>query len=147
MSKSALIELNHHRPSQIRVAGPNESWVTGRARNLRDRLRVYENRPLTIYRRHGLAINQVLFLAMIVIVPGLRALWERMAFVGGVTLILLALLIVYNGLFPNTMLLLTDKKPGLFSRLWPQLLALAITAGGGLLAALLYGLIKSSPAP
>lgn len=124
--------------NEIRVQGINESWVTGKTEAIARHLRRFQNPLLTTYKKFGLTLNQVIFLAMLVFIPGIHLLWQRAVFVAAVTLMLIFLLWVHRRFIPNAVLYLSKKEPSLIERTWPTILSWLLGIVGSLIAAWMF---------
>ena len=104
--------------SLITTSSGNESWATGQGERIRKLVQMHENKLVSWYRQYGLTINSVIFLALLVVIPGIADLRGRAACVGAVWLLSTALTLIYNRLVPNTLVLVSDKTSGWWSGAW-----------------------------
>lgn len=146
INRVVVIELHAFGPNEIRAQGVRESWVVGKAETLAAFLRKHQSGIVTTYRKYGLNINGVIFLAMLIVIPDIETIPERIAFVGIVLILLLFLYWVHSKFIPNASLVLTDKRPSLFVRAWPTILSWLVAATASLAAAgVFYWLTGGAP--
>ncbi len=132
------VELDADGVNQVRVEGPEQVWVNGVMDAIYSPLKATESRALTWVRRHGLVINQLLFLAALVWLPEVEV-WENRA-------VVLALFIgamftiaqVHKRVIPNTKVMLSQNEASGWSRWLPDIAFAAITAIVGSLFSLAY---------
>jgi hypothetical protein len=138
INRLVVVEFNALGPNEIRVQGVRESWVLGRAEAIGAFLKRYESSLVTTYRKFGLNLNTVIFLAMLVVIPEIRELSARGIFVGSVFLLLLLLLWLHRRFIPNASIYLTEEKPNAFVRAWPTILSWLVAGSSSLAAAMIY---------
>ena len=135
--RNALVELDANASNMIRVQSVNESWATGKAEMLAKQLKPFEKWSITNYRKYGLGVNQVLFLTMLILLPEIRVLNIRAAFVVGVVTIAFLLLQAHKRLIPSVVIYGTAKHAGGLVRAWPSILSWIIAMTASLVAALI----------
>jgi hypothetical protein len=138
INKVVVLELNAVGRNEIRVQGINESWVTGKAESTARMLRGFEKGLVTTYKKYGITLNEVIFLATLVLIPAIQSLWQRAVFVVVVVLLLHALVWVHHRFIPNAALYLSEKEPTLLQRTGPTIMSWLIAATASLAAALLF---------
>ncbi|WP_091991931.1 hypothetical protein [Marinobacter gudaonensis] len=141
INRVIVIEFVQSGASEIRVSGINESWVLGKAESLYQILRPKQNSLVTTYRKYGLNLNAVIFIAMLIVIPDIEKWQDRTLFVVVVFVLLSFLLFVHNKLIPNTAIYLEQSRPGVFKRAWPSILSWLIAASSSIVAAYLYSLL------
>jgi len=138
VNRLVVVELRAFGDNEIRVQGVRESWVVGRSEALAAFLRRHQSRLVTSYRKFGLNLNSVIFLAMLVLIPEIGTLEARVAFVAATVVLLILLLWAHSKFIPNASLVLTDKRPNVFIRAWPTILSWLVAASASLGAALVF---------
>lgn len=141
INRVIVIEFVQSGTSEIRVSGINESWVLGKAESLYQILRPKQNSLVTTYRKYGLNLNALIFIAMLIVIPDIEKWQDRTLFVVVVFALLGFLLLVHNKLIPNTAIYLEQSRPGVFKRAWPSILSWLIAASSSIVAAYLYSLL------
>jgi hypothetical protein len=112
--------------------------VVGRSEALAIFLRNYQSKLVTTYKKFGLNINSVLFIAMLIAIPELQSLIDRVVFVLAAVVLLGALYWVHAKFIPNTSISLGEARANAFLRAWPTILSWLIAASASLAAALLF---------
>ena len=138
INRIAIVEFNAFGINEVRVQGVRESWVIGRAQSIVEYLRRYENGLVTNYRRFGLNINSVIFIAALVTFPEIRTLGNRSAFAVAVFSLLMTLLWIHRKFIPNVSISLNVLPPSRISRAWPTILSWVVAASASLAAALIF---------
>jgi hypothetical protein len=138
LNKVVVIELSALGQNEIRVQGINESWVVGKAEAIARMLRTFEKGLVTTYKKFGLTLNQLIFLAMLVLIPAIASLWQRAAFVLVVMLLLGLLYWLHSRFIPNAILYLAEQEPTLLERVWPSVLSWLGAATASLAAAFVF---------
>lgn len=138
ITRLVVVELSALGSNEIRVQGIRESWVVGRSETIAAFLRRHESRLITNYRKFGLNINSVIFLAMLVLIPEIRTIEARVTFVIATILLLVLLLWTHSKFIPNASFMLTETRPNLFVRAWPTILSWVVTTSASLAAALIF---------
>jgi len=137
INRTVNIDLLESGESAIRVSGVNESWVVGKAESLRNSLTNYENNVVTNYRKYGLNLNFIIFLAMIALVPGITTLPKRLLLVVIITMLLGILYAIHSKFIPNTLIIFGDRTSGFWARAWPSVLSWGIAISSAVIAGLL----------
>lgn len=146
INKIVIVELNSLGQNEIRVQGINESWVIGKAEAIARILRTFEKGSVTTYKKFGLTLNQIIFLAMLVLIPAIESLWQRAVFVAIVVTLLGFLYWLHSRFIPNAVIYLGEQEPTVFQRVWPSILSWVVAATASLAAAYaFYWLTRSVP--
>lgn len=135
------IELLEVGNSTVRVSGPEDTWVVGKAESVRKALSSYENSVITNYRKYGLNMNFVLFLIMLILMPSIVGLWRRLIFVSFVIILIRILFWIHSRVIPNTLILIKAKPKGSLALAWPSIFSWLMTVASSLAAALLFWLL------
>lgn len=138
INRVVIVDLNAAGQNEVRVQGINESWVVGKCQAIARMLRPFENPLVTTFKKFGLTLNQLIFLAMLVVIPAISSMWSRAAFVAVVVLLMAALYQLHNRFIPSAALYFGQREPSFFQRLWPSLASWLIAASASLAAALAY---------
>ncbi len=144
INKVVTVELNSLGQNEIRVQGINESWVVGKAEAIARSLRPFQKGLVTTYKKFGLTLNQVIFLAMLVVIPAIESLWQRAVFVLIVIVLLSVLYWLHSKFIPNAAIYLGAHEPTLFQRVWPSILSWVAAATASLAAAYVFYLLTGS---
>lgn len=146
INKVVAVDLNFLGQNEIRVQGTNESWVVGKAEAIARMLRAFEKGLVTTYKKFGLTLNQIIFLAMLVLIPAIASLWQRAVFVAFVVVLLGILFWLHSRFIPSAVLYFGKQEPTIFQRMWPSLASWLIAATASLAAALVfYWLTRRAP--
>lgn len=138
INRGVVIELRPHGPNDIRVQGVQESWVTGKAETLAIYLKNYESTPVTAYKKFGLNVNQLIFLAMLILMPSVTTVEYRALFAISVILLLSSLYWVHSKFIPNTSISLTEKTPNWLSRNWMHIISWLMAILGSVIASFIF---------
>jgi len=138
INRIVVVELRAFGINEIRAQGVNESWVIGKAEAIAGLLRRHQNSLITTYRKFGLNLNQLIFLAMLVAIPEITSLGRRALFVAAVFLLLTSLLWVHSRFIPNATIRLTGSPPTALARVWPTIVSWLFAVIASLVAAYLY---------
>lgn len=138
INKVVVVELRAYGLNEVRTQGINESWVIGRAEALAASLRKYQNTLVTGYKKFGLNLNQLIFLAMLVVIPEIESLASRAIFVAVVFALLTSLQWIHSRFIPNANIRLGDVAPTRLSRLWPTIVSWLFAVVASLVAAYIY---------
>lgn len=132
------IELLEVGDSTVRVSGPDDTWVVGKAESVRKKLAGYENSVVTNYRKYGLNMNFVLFLIMLILMPSIAGVWRRLIFVSVVIILIRILFAIHTKVIPNTLILIKAKPKGPLALAWPSILSWLLAVTSSVVAALLF---------
>lgn len=144
INRTVNVDLLEQGNSAVRVSGTNESWVVGKAESISKALRQYQSNVITGYRKYGLNLNSVIFLAMLVFIQDIPTILNRIFFVIAILTLLYILLGIHKKAIPNTIVFLEDKQPSSFQRVWPSIVSWLIGISSSLVAAFIYQLLTSS---
>lgn len=144
INKIIVIELQAYGINEVRVQGTNESWVIGRAEVLATFLRKHQNFLATGYKKYGLNLNQVIFMALLVVIPEIESLANRAIFVVVVFALLAILLQLHMRFIPNARIHFGNTTQNVFSRLIPTILSWFFAIAASIVAAYLYTWMTSS---
>lgn len=123
LNKSINIDLVEDGMSLITSSSPNESWVIGKGEMIRSVLKGHENKLVSWYRKYGLTLNNIIFLVLLVVTPGITHLGSRAALVSSVVILLIVLSQIYARLIPNTLIFVSTKQPSWWETAWISVLA------------------------
>lgn len=138
INRIVVIELRAFGSNEITVQGTRESWVVGKSQALVAFLKRHQSNLVTNYRKFGLNLNSVIFLAMLVAIPEIDTWEARTGFVIATISLLGALLWAHSKFIPNASLVLTEEKPNALTRAWPTILSWFVAASASLVAALVF---------
>lgn len=138
LNRLVVVELNASGTNELLVQGTRESWVVGRSEALASFLRAYQRNLVTTYKRFGLNINSIIFLAMLVAIPEITSWQDRVVFVVATILLLGLLYWVHANFIPNASVSLVEPRANAFVRAWPTILSWVVAASASLVAALVF---------
>lgn len=141
INKGVILELVENGISEVRVSGINEAWVLGKANSIAEEIKPSQNTLVTTYRKYGLNINTIIFLAMLVAMPEITIWPKRAIFVVTVFILLFFLYLLHSKFIPNTVIFLTEQKPSFFRKVWPTILSWLIAVSSSLFAAWIFYLL------
>lgn len=145
INRMVVVDLVDAGESAVRVSGVNETWVVGKAESIKKAVEPYENSLLTNYRKYGLNLNSLIFLAMVAVTPDIVTLTNRALFIAFITLLLMALYWSHKALIPNTLVLPETKRATYLGRIWPSALSWVIAVTSSVAASWIYSLLTKSP--
>ena len=145
INRMVVVDLVETGESAVRVSGVNETWVVGKAESIKKAVEPYENSLVTNYRKYGLNLNSLIFLAMVAVTPDIATLANRALFIGLATLLLVALYWSHKTLIPNTLVLPETKRATYLGRIWPSALSWIIAVTSSVAASWIYSLLTKSP--
>ncbi len=137
IARTVTIELRAHGANSLRVQGVQESWVIGKAEGLAIFLKKYKIALITAYKKFGLNIGALIFMAMLVIIPSINSTIFRGLFVLFIFLLLQIFVWVHSRFIPNAYICMKEKKPIWLERYWPNL----VSWGAGIASTVIAGLI------
>jgi len=138
INRLILVEFDTNATNTITVQGIQQAWVVGMAETLALKIRKYEKMLVTTYKKFGLGLNQILFLAIIVLIPEIENIWGRALFVGLGLFLLVILYVIHSRLIPNVAIYMTTQEPGWFARVWPTVLSWIVAASATLAATYVF---------
>jgi hypothetical protein len=138
ISRTVEVELSAYGQNSIRVQGIQESWVLGKAASLEAALRKHQRALITTYKKFGLNLNQVIFMAMLVAMPSITSWQGRAIFAVVVFALLTGMLFLHSKFIPNAVIQLGDATPSVFRRIWPTAASWLVAASSSLIAALIF---------
>lgn len=141
LNRLVMVELSSTGKNELLVQSTRESWVVGRSEALANFLKPYASTLVTTYKRFGLNINSVIFLAMFVAIPEIQWWGERTIFVVAVVALLGILYWLHAKVIPNTYILLRQTQPSAIVRAWPTIVSWILAASASLAAAVVFRLI------
>jgi hypothetical protein len=121
----------------VMTQGGDEAWVLGMLEKLKRGIRPFERVYMTNFKRLGFGIDEILLLAAIIYLPSLSNLRDRIVFMVGVILIIIAVKWLHNKFLPLSAIYLGQKPKGLFARFAPSASSWIIAVTAGLAASLL----------
>lgn len=146
INRLVVVELNAFGTNEVRVQGIQESWVIGKAEAIAALLKRHQSTLITTYKKFGLNLNQVIFVAMLVVMPSITTWPERALFAVAVFALLSGLLWLHARFIPNATVRMEVESPSILGRTWPTVLSWLVAATASLVAALVfYWLTKNPP--
>jgi len=146
INRLVVVELNAFGANEVRVQGVQESWVIGKAESIAALIKRNQSTLITTYKKFGLNLNQAIFVAMLVVMPGITKWTERALFAVAVFALLAGLLWLHAKFIPNATVRMEVERPSSFARVWPTFLSWFVAATASLVAALVfYWLTRTAP--
>ena len=142
INRLVIVELNAAGTNEIIVQGTRESWVVGRSEALASFFRNYQKKLVTTYKKYGHGINTIIFLTMLVLIPEIQSVFDRVVFVCGVSFILFVLYWFHARYIPNTYIILDKSSTNPFLRAWPTVVSWLSAVSASLFAAILYRILS-----
>jgi hypothetical protein len=142
LNRNAMIELTAWGENVVRVQSVQEAWAMGKAEALSRHTQSFQRTLATQFRKFGLSINVVILIAALAALPGLPTFWQRLAFGGSAFGVQALIAYLHRQYVPNFILFPSKRRPSLIGRLWPGALSWGITIIGGVVAAIIYGLLN-----
>lgn len=144
IARSVTVELKAQGSNSIRIQGSQESWVLGKAEGLSNFLNYYKTQLITAYKKFGLNINAIIFMAMLVFIPNINSIKFRALFVLAIFLLLQLFVWVHARLIPTAYICMQEKKPTWLKRHWPSLISWVAGIANTVIAGLIYYWITKS---
>lgn len=138
INRGVTLELRAHGSNDIRVQGVQESWVIGKAESLAAFLRTHESTFVTAYKKFGLNLNQLIFFAMLVLMPGIGTIENRGIFAFSVLALLSSLMWVHSKFIPNALISVSDKTPSWLARNWPPIISWLMAVVASVVASFIF---------
>lgn len=145
INRVVVVELSAHGENVVRVQGINESWVVGKAEATARMLRSYEKTLVTTYKKFGLSLNHAIFLAMLVTMPSILSLNDRIIFAAVLVALLNGLYWLHQRFIPNALISVRTEQPSLVQRISPTVVSWVGAASASLAAALVYKWLVGGP--
>lgn len=145
INRLVVVELNAFGANEVRVQGVQESWVIGKAEALASMLKRYQSILVTTYKKFGLNLNQFVFLTMLVIMPSVPALTDRVFFAVAVFVLLTGMLWLHARFIPNASIYLGEASPTFISRSWPTVLSWLVAASATIAGGLVLYWLTTNP--
>lgn len=128
-----MFELNSEGQNEVRTQGIHEPWVVGTAEGIARTLKESEKFLWTTFRKFGLGLNQIIFVAMLVFIPEIASVGYRVGFVALVMVLLIGLLWIHGHLIPN-MIVYPKAEPTAVQRALPTVISWLATVASALAA-------------
>lgn len=138
INKIVTVDLNLVGANEVFVQGVNESWVIGKAESVARTLRAYESALVTNYKKFGLTLNQMIFLAMLIVIPAIEQLPYRAAFAVSVIVLLQFLFWLHSKFIPILIVYPSNPTPSVLRRLWPSAVSWLIAVTSTIAASYLF---------
>jgi hypothetical protein len=127
--------------NRVTTNGPDESWVLGEAEATVSSLRLREQKLSTAIGRYRININQIVFLAALVLMPDLP-LQERAIFFSSVIVLIFLADKITVRLVSNFAIDLKRDRPNFWESIGPTALSWLVSATSGIAASVVYGLLQ-----
>lgn len=145
INRVVAVEMNARGENVIRVQGINESWVVGKAEATARMLRIYEKTLVTTYKKFGLTLNHVIFLAMLVTMPSILSFRDRIIFAAVVLALLNGLYWLHQRFIPNALISVREEQLSFVRQISPTVVSWLVAASASLAAALVYKWLAGAP--
>ncbi len=143
INRVITVDLNMAGSNEILVQGINESWVIGRAEMIARSLRRYESSLVTNYKKFGLTLNQVIYLAMLASIPSIEAFRDRVIFVLFVVVILQFLYWLHSKFIPVLIVYPSEPVASIWERVSPSVISWFIAATSAVAASYIFLLLTA----
>ncbi len=138
INKMVVVELGARGENVVRVQGINESWVVGKAEATARMLREAEKTLVTTFKKFGLTLNTLILIAMVVTMPSIPLLMDRILFAAVILVLTHGLYWLHQRFIPNAVVSVKSNQPSLLRRLSPTVLSWVVAASASVAAALVY---------
>lgn len=135
INKLVSVEISSAGINSILVQGIREAWVIGKAASISTELKRNERKLITTYKKFGLNLNGIIFLAMLIVIPNLSSIKDRTIFVAGVFLLLAFFYWIHSVVTPNASIKLQQRKR---FQWWPTVISWLVAVSSALAASILY---------
>lgn len=142
LKRNAMIELTAWGENIIRVQSVQEAWAIGKAEALSQHVQGFQRKLATQFRKFGLTVNLVILVAALAALPGLPTFKQRLAFAASAFAVQTLISHFHRRYVPNFILYPKSSKLTTLGRLGPGILSWSITIIGGVIAAVVYGILK-----
>jgi hypothetical protein len=142
INKLAMIELAAWGENVIRVQSVQEAWAIGKAEALSRHVQGFQRKLATQFRKFGLTVNIAITIGALAALPGLPGFWQRLVFAASTLGVQTLITYLHRKYVPNFILFPTKRKSSWLGRLGPGVISWSITILGGVVAAIIYGLLK-----
>ena len=142
LNRNAMVELAAWGENIIRVQSVQEAWAIGKAEALSRHVHGFQRKLATQFRKFGLSVNIAILVAALAALPGLPTFGQRLAFAASAFGVQSLITYLHRQYVPNFILFPTKKKSSWIGRLGPGVVSWGITIIGGVVAAIIYGLLK-----
>lgn len=142
LSRNATIELTSWGENTVRVQSIQEAWAIGKAESLLRHVQSYQRKVATQFRKFGLSVNLIILVLALAALPGLPTFWQRVAFGGSAFAIQIVISYFHHKYVPNFILFPKTSRSTFIRRIGPGVVSWAITIIGGVVAAIIYGVLK-----
>lgn len=136
-----VIELNAFGNNEVRGQGIHESWVIGKTEGTAALLKRHERVVITKYKKFGLGLNQIIFLAMLIVMPDIDNWKDRTWFVMIVFILLACMYQVHARFIPNASVQMGVLNPSFWEKLSLTVKSWAVAIYTSLVAAWIYSLL------
>lgn len=143
INRVAIVELRAFGSNEVRVQGINESWVIGRASALENFLKGFGNVVITGYKKFGLNLNGLIFIGMLVAIPEINSILDRIVFMAAVFGMLALLLALHSRFIPNATIKLAGPVPSRAARLFPTIASWGAAIFTSIVASYIYTWLTS----
>lgn len=137
INKAVIVELNAEGQNEVRTQGIHESWVVGKAEAVSRMLKESERFLVTTYKKFGLGLNQIIFLATLVLIPEIASIEYRAGFVVVVVALLAGLLWLHSRYIPN-MIVYAKAEPTFLEKALPSVMSWLAAVAASLAAAMVF---------
>lgn len=127
--------------NRVTTNGPDESWVLGEAEATVSSLRMREQKLSTAIGKYRININQIVFLAALVLMPDLP-LQERAIFFSAVIGLIFVADKITARLVSNFAIDLKRDRPNFWESIGPTALSWLVSVTSGVAASIVYGLLQ-----
>ncbi|SFL46357.1 hypothetical protein SAMN04488004_12041 [Loktanella salsilacus] len=128
LDRTVTIELGRYEKNEIRVAGGDEVWVTGVLEAVNAQLADKQSKVATLYRKHGSLLNTGVFLALLIWLPGVPGVVNRLYVTVIAMIAMLVLLRVHQTTVPLAQIRLAQAQRSFLDEVWPGLATGVLTA-------------------
>lgn len=142
LNRTATVELTAWGDNTVRIESVQEAWALGKAESLSQQMEQFQRQLATQFRKFGLTVNVAITIVALAALPGLPTFGRRLFFAASAFAVQALVTYFHRKYIANFVLYSAKTKPGLLMRFWPGITSWSITIFGGVVAAVIYGLLK-----
>ncbi len=117
--------------NRLMTQSHDEAWVLGKLAMLRAKVQKFERSYITNYKKLGVGMNQILLLMLIVVLPSLESISDRLFLSSVVLMVIGALGYLHKKFLPFAQIYLGEKPQGFGQKYFPSILSWGMGIIGG----------------
>ncbi|MGA0563159.1 hypothetical protein ACO2RV_12005 [Ancylobacter sp. VNQ12] len=141
LNRVASIEFGPY-VNEVTTQSQDQMKALGIMEIIKESVHPYQKNYITNIKKFGFGINQILLIFSLTLLPSLNGIYDRLLFMTFTMVVIFLMNWAHQKYLPNTIIYLSNRKIGTFSRLFPSIASWSMAVMAGIVSALIAAYLQ-----